>query len=397
MNWLTNFIRPKIRSFVSKQDVPDNLWYKCPACEAMLFHRDLTQNQNVCYHCNHHMKISVETRLTAMFDDGAFETLDLPKVPSDPLKFRDKKKYSDRLKEHQNRSGYKDALVIAKGTIGGQRAVIAAMNFDFMGGSMGAAVGSGILKAAKLAVDENAAFITIPASGGARMQEGAISLMQMPRTVLAVKMIKDAGLPYIVILTNPTTGGVSASFAMIGDVHIAEPGATIGFAGKRVIQETIREELPDDFQTSEYLLDHGMVDLVVSRSDIPAQVGKLLNLLMNKKHKAGSKGKNSGGSNSQSGGDGSKSSKPSNPEKALRSYQGAGRQEAANSNATLNAAADGKLYTQSGRPNVFLAKIMTDNFRTRLGTVRIKIDPANNNMRFSLDNDMKMTSARAVQ
>ena len=283
MNWLTDFIRPKIRSFVSKQDVPDNLWDKCTSCEAMLFHRDLEKNLNVCHHCNHHMKIGVERRLELLFDDGKYETTELPKVAADPLKFKDRKKYTDRLRDAQTKTKEKDALIIASGKIGGQRAVVAAMNFAFMGGSMGAAVGSGILKAAKLAVSEKAAFITIPSSGGARMQEGAISLMQMPRTVLGVSLVKEAGLPYIVLLTHPTTGGVSASFAMLGDIHVAEPGATIGFAGKRVIQETIREELPDDFQTSEYLLEHGMVDMVVNRQDIPRKIGQLLNLLMSKK------------------------------------------------------------------------------------------------------------------
>lgn len=303
MNWLTDYIRPKIRSFVSKQDLPDNLWDKCPSCEAMLFHRDLEKNLNVCYHCNHHMRIDVSRRLDELFDDGKYEKIDLPKVPADPLKFKDKKRYADRIKEHQNKSGEKDALIIAKGLIGGQRAVIAAMNFNFMGGSMGAAVGAGILKAANLAVKEKAGFITICASGGARMQEGALSLMQMPRTVLGVSLVKQAGLPYLVILTNPTTGGVSASFAMIGDIHIAEPGATIGFAGKRVIQETIREELPDDFQTSEYLLDHGMVDMVVDRKDMPGQIGSILNLLMDKKTSAGQKGKDSKSSAKNTGRD----------------------------------------------------------------------------------------------
>ncbi len=294
MNWLTNFIRPKIRSFVSKKDVPDNLWHKCPSCEGMLFHTDLKKNVNVCYHCNFHMKISVEESLKILFDGEKYTEVELPKVPHDPLKFKDRKRYVDRLKEAQTKTGKQDALVIAKGTIGGHKTVIAAMNFDFMGGSMGAAVGAGIAKAAQIAVEEKAAFIAIPSSGGARMQEGAISLMQMPKTVVAVQLVKDAGLPYFVILKNPTTGGVSASFAMLGDIHIAEPGATIGFAGKRVIQETIREELPDGFQTSEYLLEHGMVDMVVHRKDMRDTLSRLLGLIFDK----GAIGKDTSGKNS---------------------------------------------------------------------------------------------------
>ncbi len=282
MNWLTNFIRPKIRSFVTKKDVPENLWHKCPSCEGMMFHTDLKKNLNVCYHCNYHLNISVNQRLSLLFDDGKFEEVSLPKVPHDPLKFKDRKKYSDRLKEAHQKTGRQDALVIAKGTIGGNKVVIAAFDFAFMGGSMGAAVGAGIVKAAQIAVSEKAAFITIPSSGGARMQEGAISLMQMPKTIVSVQRVREAGLPYFVLLTNPTTGGVSASFAMLGDIHIAEPGATIGFAGKRVIQETIREELPENFQTSEYLKDHGMVDMVVHRTELRETLARLLGLIMNK-------------------------------------------------------------------------------------------------------------------
>lgn len=281
MNWLTNFIRPKIRSIVDgSKEVPDNLWDKCPSCGGMLFHRDLKENLQVCHHCNFHLKFPVQERLRLLFDQGEFEEHKVGKVVEDPLKFRDKKKYIDRLKESQSKTKRNDAIVVASGAIGGQPAVIAAFDFEFMGGSMGAGVGEGIVQAARLAVAERAALIIIPASGGARMQEGAISLMQMPRTTVAVRLVKDAGLPYIVLLTNPTTGGVSASFAMLGDIHISEPGATIGFAGKRVIEETIRAQLPEGFQTAEYLLEHGMVDMVVARKDLSQTLATLLDLLM---------------------------------------------------------------------------------------------------------------------
>ncbi|HAJ89833.1 MAG TPA: acetyl-CoA carboxylase carboxyl transferase subunit beta [Rhodospirillaceae bacterium] len=281
MNWLNNFIRPKIRSIVGQKDVPDNLWQKCPSCEGMLFHRDLAENMNVCTHCGHHLKISVTERLNLLFD-GAYKRIDIPNVAQDPLKFKDKKKYVDRLKDAQSKTGEKDAIIVAEGEIGGMPAVVAAFNFDFMGGSMGAAVGEGIVRAAETAVAKNAALIAIPASGGARMQEGMVSLIQLPRSVIAVRMVKDAGLPYIVLLTDPTTGGVSASFAMLGDIHMAEPGCMIGFAGKRVIEETIREQLPAGFQTAEYLRDHGMVDMVVARKDLKESMGRVLNLLMNR-------------------------------------------------------------------------------------------------------------------
>lgn len=282
MNWLTNIIRPRIRSLVESKEVPDNLWDKCPGCEGMLFHRDLEENMNVCYHCGHHLRIKVKQRLALMFDDGQYEKIALPDVPFDPLKFKDRKKYSDRLKESQQKTGLKDAITLAKGKIGGQKAVVAAFNFSFMGGSMGAAVGEGILRAAEEAVKIGAAFITIPSSGGARMQEGMLSLMQMPRSIIAVELVKDARLPYIVLLTDPTTGGVSASFAMVGDIHLAEPGSTIGFAGRRVIEETVRETLPADFQTAEYLREHGIVDIVVPRQELRDTIGRILNLLMDK-------------------------------------------------------------------------------------------------------------------
>jgi acetyl-CoA carboxylase carboxyl transferase subunit beta len=281
MNWLTNFIRPRIRSLVGEQkDVPDNLWQKCENCEGMLFHKELKANHNVCYHCGHHMAMAVRDRFALLFDNGEFQRIATPRVPHDPLKFKDSKKYADRLTASQKKTREADAIQLAKGTIGGNMAVIAAFDFAFMGGSMGTAVGEGIVKAAQVAVDEGAALIIIPSSGGARMQEGALSLMQMPRTIIAVNMVKEEGLPYIVLLTNPTTGGVSASFAMVGDIHIAEPGAMIGFAGRRVIEETVRETLPKEFQTAEYLLEHGMVDMVVKRADLKETLERLLGLLM---------------------------------------------------------------------------------------------------------------------
>lgn len=295
MNWLTNFIRPRIRSLVEPREVPDNLWQKCPGCEGMLFHRDLEENMNVCYHCGHHLRLPVKERLKLMFDNGRYEALDLPDVPHDPLKFKDRKKYTDRLKEARNKTGLKEAMTLAKGTIGGQPAIVAAFNFSFMGGSMGAGVGEALLRGAEEAVKSKAAFITVPASGGARMQEGMISLVQMPRSIIAVDMVKDAGLPYIVLLTDPTTGGVSASFAMVGDIHIAEPGAMIGFAGRRVIEETVRETLPEDFQTAEYLLEHGMVDMVTPREELAETLGRILNLLMNPEAPPQGKNKNSPG------------------------------------------------------------------------------------------------------
>ena len=279
MSWLSNFVRPKIRALVAKPDVPDNLWHKCTKCEAMIFHRDLEQNLHVCQHCGHHMRLKPEERLAMLFDDGNYETIELPKAPVDPLKFRDSKRYTDRLRDAQSKTGHQDAIQVAHGTVGGMSAVIAAFDFGFMGGSMGVAVGEGMLAAANLARLQEAALIVVPASGGARMQEGILSLMQMPRTTIAVQQVKEAGLPYIVILTDPTTGGVTASFAMLGDIHIAEHGAQIGFAGVRVIEETIRETLPEGFQRAEYLLEHGMVDIVVRRSELRETLVRILDLL----------------------------------------------------------------------------------------------------------------------
>lgn len=283
MNWINNFVRPKIKALAdmaSKKDVPDNLWQKCPGCNAMLHHQELQKNLDVCHHCGHHLRMDIMDRMAMLFDGGSYQLVDLPKAVADPLKFKDRKKYTDRMKDAQTSTNRKDAVQVAQGTIGGQTAVIAALDFSFMGGSMGAAVGDGLVTASRLAVMLGAPFIVIPASGGARMQEGMLSLMQMPRSVIAVEQVKEARLPYIVILTDPTTGGVSASFAMLGDIQIAEPGAQIGFAGRRVIQETIRASLPDGFQTAEYLRDHGMVDLVIPRKELAGELAKLISLLM---------------------------------------------------------------------------------------------------------------------
>ena len=280
MNWLSNFVLPKIRAVVTKKPVLDNLWTKCPGCEQMLFHRELEANLHVCRNCGHHLRIGAEQRLKILFGDSGFTRIELPKTLIDPLKFRDRRRYADRLREGQAVLGASsDAVVVAHGEIGGFPAVVAAFEFQFMGGSMGIAAGEAVLAAAKLAVLQEAALIVVPASGGARMQEGALSLMQMPRTILAADMVKEKGLPYIVLLTDPTTGGVSASFAMVGDITLAEPGAVIGFAGARVIEETIHEKLPDGFQRAEYLLDHGMVDLVVPRAELRATLGRILGLL----------------------------------------------------------------------------------------------------------------------
>src|SRR5207253_5099679 len=281
MNWLTNYVLPKIRA-LTRKDVPDNLWKKCPGCEQMLFHRELAADLEVCRHCGHHFRIGSRARFRMMFDEGVCEKLELRKVAADPLRFRDRKRYTERLREGQAAlGGGSDAVALAEGRIGGNAAVVAAFDFDFMGGSMGLAVGEGLIAAARHAVLHEAALIVVPASGGARMQEGILSLMQMPRTILAADMVKEAGLPYIVLLTDPTTGGVSASFAMVGDITLAEPGAVIGFAGARVIEETIHEKLPEGFQRAEYLLEHGMVDQVVPRAELHATLALILGLLRN--------------------------------------------------------------------------------------------------------------------
>lgn len=281
MNWLTNFVRPKIRALVgtAPKEIPDNLWEKCPGCNAMLFKRELEEQFCVCRHCGFHLKLSPAKRLEMLFDDGKYTLVDVPSVLSDPLRFKDQKRYAERLKDARHKTAQNDAIMVAEGRMGNMPTVIAAFNFAFMGGSMGMAVGEGLVTAAKKAVANKAPLIVIPASGGARMQEGILSLMQMPRSIIAAKSVKDAGLPFIVIFTDPTTGGVTASFAMVGDIHIAEKGAQIGFAGARVIESTIRETLPPGFQRSEYLLDHGMVDVVVTRPELRDTLVRILSLL----------------------------------------------------------------------------------------------------------------------
>ncbi len=284
MNWLTNFVRPKIKALIGdKPDIPDNLWHKCPSCGQMIFHRDLEKNLHVCQHCNHHMRLPIIKRLESLFDDGQYKRISLPETKEDPLKFKDRKRYSDRIREARAKTNEYDAIIVAHGTINDQNAVIAAFNFNFMGGSMGTAVGEGIVTAAHLAEDQEVPLIIIPASGGARMQESILSLMQMPRTTIAIQQLKEAGLPYIVVLTDPTTGGVSASFAMLGDIQIAEPGCMVGFAGRRVIEQTVRETLPDGFQTAEYLHQHGMIDMVIDRSKLKATLARIIDMLRNPK------------------------------------------------------------------------------------------------------------------
>ena len=280
MNWLSNFVLPKIRTLVGRKEVPDNLWTQCPSCEQTLFQRDLVADLMVCRHCGHHFRIGSADRFKMLFDDAMFGKIELPRTPVDPLRFRDRKRYTERLRESQAALGpASEAISVASGRIGGVAAVVAAFDFAFMGGSMGIAVGEALVTASRLAVERQAALIVIPSSGGARMQEGILSLMQMPRTIIAADMVKEAGLPYIVVLTDPTTGGVAASFAAIGDIAIAEPGAVVGFAGARVIQETIRETLPEGFQRAEYLLEHGMVDMVVKRGELAATLARILKLL----------------------------------------------------------------------------------------------------------------------
>jgi acetyl-CoA carboxylase carboxyl transferase subunit beta len=280
MNWLTNFVRPKIRALVGpKKEIPDNLWVKCPGCSAMLFKRELEENLNVCRTCGFHLKVGAVRRLEIMFDGGKYKEIDLPKMMIDPLHFRDQKRYVERLRDARNKTGRRDAIVVGEGVMGGVKTVIAAFDFTFMGGSMGLGVGEAIVTASRRAVATKSALIIVPASGGARMQEGALSLMQMPRTIIAVNEVKAAGLPYIVLLTDPTTGGVTASFAMVGDIHIAEKGAQIGFAGARVIESTIRETLPPGFQRAEYLQEHGMVDIVVERKDLRDTLIRILRML----------------------------------------------------------------------------------------------------------------------
>ncbi|WP_349358813.1 acetyl-CoA carboxylase, carboxyltransferase subunit beta [Stappia sp.] len=280
MNWINNLVRPKIRGLLQKRDVPENLWIKCPETGEMVFHRDLEANQWVVPSSGHHMRIAGKKRLELFFDNGAYDVVETPEVVADPLKFRDEKRYTDRLREARSKTGLNDAVTVATGLLKGMPVTAAVQDFAFMGGSLGMAAGEAVLTGLEEAVRRKTPFVLFVASGGARMQEGILSLMQMPRTTIGVQMMREAGLPFLVVFTNPTTGGVTASYAMLGDVHLAEPGALIGFAGPRVIEQTIREKLPEGFQRSEYLYDHGMVDLVVHRHDLPETIARICAVLM---------------------------------------------------------------------------------------------------------------------
>jgi acetyl-CoA carboxylase carboxyl transferase subunit beta len=280
MSWLSNFVLPKIRGVVGRRAPPETLWEKCPSCGQMLLRRELESRLHVCPHCGYHLRIGAAARFATLFDEDGGVRVELPPALVDPLHFRDRERYADRLKRAQVAYGPgSDAVAVAYGRVGGQPAVVVTFEFGFLGGSMGTAVGEAILIAARLAIAQQAALVAVSASGGARMQEGVLSLMQMPRTIIAAQMVKEAGLPYIVVLTDPTTGGVSASLAMVGDITLAEPGAIVGFAGARVIEETIHEKLPEGFQRAEYLYEHGMVDLVVPRAELRATLGGILRLL----------------------------------------------------------------------------------------------------------------------
>ncbi|MEL6564165.1 MAG: acetyl-CoA carboxylase, carboxyltransferase subunit beta [Pseudomonadota bacterium] len=280
MNWITNYVRPRINSIFSRRETPDNLWTKCDECGTMLFHRELSDNLNVCTNCGHHMGITPRDRFQALFDGGIFTQVEVPAPLADPLQFRDQKRYPDRMKAAQKGTGEDEAMLVAAGEIGRTPIIAACQDFSFMAGSMGMYVGNAIIAAAQEAVKLHRPLILFSAAGGARMQEGILSLMQMPRTTVAVQMLKEAGLPYIVVLTHPTTGGVTASYAMLGDVHIAEPNALICFAGPRVIEQTIREKLPEGFQRAEYLLDHGMLDRVTKRTEMRDELITITRLLL---------------------------------------------------------------------------------------------------------------------
>ncbi len=278
MSWISNVVPPKIRNFLAKREVPQNLWIKCPETGEMVFHRDLEANQFVIPGSGYHMRMSAQQRFTHFFDGGSWESIDVPEVPVDPLKFRDERRYTDRLRDARAKTGMHDAVIVGAGTLENVPVVSAAHNFDFMGGSLGMAAGEAVVTGLMTARERRKPFVLFAASGGARMQEGVLSLMQLPRTTVAVEAFREEKLPYIVVLTNPTTGGVTASYAMLGDVHIAEPGALIGFAGPRVIEQTIREKLPEGFQKAEFLRDHGMVDLVVHRHKLRETIARLCRL-----------------------------------------------------------------------------------------------------------------------
>jgi len=278
MNWLTSVVRPKIRSLL-KREVPENMWIKCPDTGQLVFYKDVEANQFVIPSSNYHMRMGATARLKSMFDGEIWFDIGVPEVPVDPLKFRDERRYSDRLKDARTKTGMNDAVKLGFGKLDGLPVVIAVQDFDFMGGSLGMAAAEAVIKGLETATQKGTPFIMFAASGGARMQEGILALMQLPRTTVAVEMLREAKKPYIVVLTNPTTGGVTASYAMLGDVHLAEPGALIGFAGPRVIEQTIREKLPEGFQRGEYLKEHGMVDLVVHRHELKPTLSRLCRVL----------------------------------------------------------------------------------------------------------------------
>lgn len=282
MNWISEFVRPKIKK-TSTKELTENLWTKCPECGQMLFNKELEKDSYICSFCGHNLHLPLQKRFAMLFDDGKYKTLTLPKMQDDPLNFKDSKRYVDRLRGYRKLTQHNDAIEVCYGELGGIKTVIAALDFSFMGGSMGTAVGEGIVKAAEFAIKTSSPLIIISASGGARMQEGILSLMQMARTTAAVGQLKEKGLPYISVMTDPTTGGVSASFAMLGDINMAEQGCIIGFAGARVIEQTIRETLPEGFQKAEYLREHGMVDIVTPRLEMRNKLIKVLKLLLNKK------------------------------------------------------------------------------------------------------------------
>ncbi|MDG6079599.1 acetyl-CoA carboxylase carboxyltransferase subunit beta [Erythrobacter litoralis] len=276
MNWF-NRVRNNL-PFLPKRTTDENLWVKCPNCQQMVFAQEYHDNSDVCPRCGHHGRIGADRRLAMLLDEG-YEVLPIPEVQEDPLRFRDSKRYTDRLKQARAKSPHRDAFLVGSGAVDGRAAVIGVQDFGFMGGSMGMAVGKAFCEGAEKALGRRCAYVVVTAAGGARMQEGILSLMQMPRATVMTRRLKEAGLPYIVILTDPTTGGVTASYAMLGDIHLAEPGALIGFAGQRVIQDTIREQLPDGFQRAEYLHKHGMVDMVVHRHDLRRTLADLLGYL----------------------------------------------------------------------------------------------------------------------
>ena len=279
MNWISNVVRPKIRSFLNRRETPENLWIKCPETGQLVFYKDVEANLFVIPGSNYHMRMGAVARLKSMFDGETWFDIAVPEVPVDPLKFRDERRYADRLKDARAKTGLNDAIKLGFGRLERMPVVIGVQEFDFMGGSLGMAAGEAVIKGMETAVSKGTPFIMFAASGGARMQEGILSLMQMPRTTIAIQRLREERKPYIVVLTNPTTGGVTASYAMLGDVHIAEPGALIGFAGPRVIEQTIREKLPEGFQKAEYLKEHGMVDMVVHRHELRPTLARLCRLL----------------------------------------------------------------------------------------------------------------------